>query len=252
MKFGRETVGSIVQVLSSIERDFVEVLFHKHLGASSSQFGVGPIGYLNALEYADEDVLGALVAELVRETSAICAYAPTKYVFDGAWREFERWLLHDGWAIEDNALVRLTPEAEEITGVRDRLFEDLEGSGLDDDGEIRRMLGEAADDFKAEEPDFNGSTTKVRIALETTARRAAASLESGTAVEYTWGSALAFLRDAEVLEQTEEEVVARVYTFISPGAHVPAGITEEEWARLSRTFGLASCYFILKKYLAVE
>jgi hypothetical protein len=45
-------------------------------------------------------------------------------------------------------------------------------------------------------------------------------------------------------------MLARVYTFISPGAHIPKGITEEEWARLSRTFALGACFFVLKKHLA--
>ena len=253
MKFGRETVGSIVQVLSSIERDFVDVLFHKHLGGGSSEFGVGLTGFLNALEYADEDVLAALVAELVRETSAIRAYAPTKYVFDGAWREFERWLLHDGWAIENGELVRLSPEAEEITGVRDSLIEELQASGLDSDGAIRKCLEDAASAFVADPPDFNDSTTKVRIALETMARRAASKLAQSGKGSYpndSWGKALEFLRDVGVLDPGEEQIIARVYTFVSPGAHVPAGVTEEEWARLARTFVLASCYFLLKKYLA--
>ena len=37
----------------------------------------------------------------------------------------------------------------------------------------------------------------------------------------SWGKALQFLRAAGIIEPQEEEILARVYTFISPGAHVP-------------------------------
>ena len=104
-----------------------------------------------------------------------------------------------------------------------------------------------------EPPDYNDSTTKVRIALETTARRAATQRAAAGGAPYpadTWGNALAYLRNAGVLEVDEEQMLARVYTFISPGAHIPAGVTDEEWARLARTFALSSCYFLLKKHEA--
>jgi hypothetical protein len=45
-------------------------------------------------------------------------------------------------------------------------------------------------------------------------------------------------------------MLARVYTFISPGAHTPTGVTQEEWARLARTFGLGACFFLVKKHQA--
>ena len=102
-------------------------------------------------------------------------------------------------------------------------------------------------------PDYNGSTTKVRIALETVARRAAAAVarkKGGGYPNDSWGKALQFLRSDGVIEAGEEEILARVYTFISPGAHVPKGVTAEEWARLARTFGLSSAYFLLRKYEA--
>ena len=40
----------------------------------------------------------------------------------------------------------------------------------------RRALNEAAEAFRSRPPDFNESTTKVRIALETIARRAAPTI----------------------------------------------------------------------------
>jgi hypothetical protein len=253
MAFSRQTLTSVAQVLTALTGDSAALLIYKHLGLRKDDYPYGALGYLQALETADNDTVMQLVGELARESSAIRADAPTKYVFDGRWREFERWLLHDGWLIEDGRLVRVTPGAEEATGVRDALLEELEASDLDGDGEVRRCVEESADAFVREPPDFNDSTTKVRIALESTARRAAAQRAAAGGAPYptdTWGNALAYLRNAGVLELEEEQTLARVYTFISPGAHIPAGVTDEEWARLSRTFALSSCYFLLKKHEA--
>lgn len=104
--------------------------------------------------------------------------------------------------------------------------------------------------FVADPPDYNGSITKVRIALENAARRAAraiAETDDGY-VDESWGKALYFLHNAGVIKKQEEEMLARVYTFISQGAHISMGVTEEEWARLAHTFGLSSAYFLLRKY----
>ena len=253
MNFGRQTIGSVAQLLAALSADAVDVLLYKHLGVYGDHYGYGMRGYLEGLKDADADSVTQLVSELIRESATIRANALSKYVFDGRLRELERWLLHDGWAVEDGRLVRLAPGAEEVTGVRDRLLEDFEASDLDEDGAIRKCIEDAADSFVKEPPDYNDSATKIRIALETTARRAATRLAAKGATVYakdSWGKALEYLRQNGVLGTAEEETVARVYTFISPGTHVPTGVTEEEWARLARTFGLGACYFLLKKYQA--
>jgi hypothetical protein len=176
-----------------------------------------------------------------------------KHVFKSGIEELERWALHDGWIVENGTLVRVTPAAEEATGIRDKFLQDIQTSGLDADSAIKTAVEDSSKNFVAEPPDFNGSTTKVRIALETVARRAAVAVakkKGGGYLDDSWGKALQFLRSSGVIEGQEEEILARVYTFVSPGAHVPKGITAEEWARLARTFGLSSAYFLLRKYVA--
>jgi len=81
----------------------------------------------------------------------------------------ERWLFHDGLSVNVGRLVALAPAVEEATGIRDRLLEELAASGLDADRALDRALNEAAEAFRSQPPDFNESTTKVRIALETAA-----------------------------------------------------------------------------------
>jgi len=253
MTFSRQTIASVAQLLGSLSRDPARILIYKHLGVYWNEFTADKDEFLRVLKTAQSDSVNSLVSEIIREKGAVRADAPTKHVFDGRWREIERWLLHDGWVIEDGQLVRLTPGAEEATGIRDKLLEELGSSDLDNDGAIRKCIEDSAKSFMKEPPDYNDSTTKVRIALETIARRAATKLAAAKSVAYPedkWGKALECLKIAGVLEPNEEEIMARVYTFISPGAHVPAGITDEEWARLARTFGLSSSYFIFKKYQA--
>lgn len=247
MIFSHQTRGAIVQVLSAISTAAAETFLYKHLGE------LRVASYLPAVASAPPEALKAMLADLLINNKILYKEAPVKHVFLSGVEELRRWALHDGWTVAENRLVRLTPVAEEATGIRDKFLQDIEMSGLDGDSAIRVAVENSSKDFVADPPDFNGSTTKVRIALETVARRAAKSVakrRGGGYCEDSWGKALYFLRTAGVIEPEEEEILARVYTFISPGAHVPKGITEEEWARLARTFGLSSAYFLLRKYMA--
>jgi hypothetical protein len=117
---------------------------------------------------------------------------------------------------------------------------------------LDRALNEAAEAFRSQPPDFNESTTKVRIALETIARGAAPTIAAHRGIPApgdTWGAALGFLRmTAQLMTVQEEQAVSAVYTLISSGAHRPVGLTDEEWARLARTFALSATYFLVRKY----
>ena len=177
--------------------------------------------------------------------------APTRHVLIPELA-IERWLFHDGLSVNDGRLVALAPAVEEATGIRDRLLEELAASGLDADRALDRALNEAAEAFRSQPPDFNESTTKVRIALETIARRAAPTIAAHRGIPApgdTWGAALGFLRmTAQLMTVQEEQAVSAVYTLICPGAHRPVGLTDEEWARLARTFALSATYFLVRKY----
>jgi len=246
MIFSHQTRGAIAQILASVSTEGARTFLYKHLGELQVS------SFLPVLAFAAPEALKAMLTELLANNKLLYAAAPVKHVFMSGIEELERWALHDGWIVEDGSLVRVTPVAEEITGIRDKFLQDISTSGLDGDGAIKTAVENSSKDFVAQPPDFNGSTTKVRIALETVARRAAAAIDaktSGIYSDFTWGKALQLLRIAEVIEPQEEEIIARVYTFISPGAHVPKGVTAEEWARLARTFGLSSAYFLLRKYV---
>jgi hypothetical protein len=254
MRLSRQSLSSIAELLGTISWDSAALLLYKHLGLRLENVQSGALGRLEMLEAADPEAVWELVSEIVRESAAIRISASPKYAYDGRLREVQRWLAHDGWAVENGLLLRVAPGAEEATGIRDALLGTLDGSEIDRDGAIRGRIRDAASAFVREPPDLNASITNVRIALETIARRAAAARagrRGGEGSIDAWGSALAYLRNSAVLTLDEEQVLAKVYTFISPAAHSPAGITEEEWARLARTFGLSACYFIVKRHDAV-
>jgi hypothetical protein len=247
MIFSHQTRGAMAQVLSTISSAAAETFLYKHLGVTHVP------SILSEIASAPQDAARAMLSEILANNKVLYGAAPVKNVFASAVEDLSRWALHDGWIVENGTLVRVTPVAEETTGIRDLFLEDIQASGLDKDNAIKNAVEDSSKNFIAVPPDFNGSATKVRIALETVARRAATAIakkKGGAYANDSWGKALQFLRTAEVIEPQEEEILARVYTFISPGAHVPKGVTAEEWARLARTFGLSSAYFLLRKYLA--
>jgi hypothetical protein len=248
MTFSHQIRGSMAQVLETVSEEKVRTFLFKHANVSDSR--LRPIGSI--LRDASPEALRSMLAEILGKNGILRQGATGKHVFDNAVRDLECWALYDGWSIKDGLLVRVTPLAEEVTGVQDKLMEDLRTSGLDRDGEITKTLKDSAKDFVAAVPDFNGSVTKVRIALETIARRGAASTAAKRSVQAPddkWGPALQFLRAQAIIEKQDEDILAQIYTFTSPAAHVPKGITEEEWARLARTFAVSSAYFVLRKIL---
>jgi hypothetical protein len=64
-----------------------------------------------------------------------------------------------------------------------------------------------------------------------------------------WGEVLAFLRVSGELTLEEERGLAGVFGFLSPGAHRPLGIPEDQMTRLGRSFALNMCWYLLKNHL---
>ena len=62
------------------------------------------------------------------------------------------------------------------------------------------------------------------------------------------GSALNNLKTNSFLTQIEEDLMAKTYSFVSNGSHIPLGFTNEEYARYGRNLLMSKCYYIIKKY----
>ncbi|MFH0086149.1 hypothetical protein ACG3RS_12535 [Pseudomonas aeruginosa] len=93
-----------------------------------------------------------------------------------------------------------------------------------------------------------------RVALETLAGDVAVHVASQhqTPATYNpskWGEVLAFLRSCGEITVEEEKGLAGVFGFLSPGAHRPVGVPEDQMTRLGRSFALNMCWFLLKNHL---
>jgi hypothetical protein len=246
-----QTRATLVQLLRAISPEAVRLLLIKHFDDDLPAVTTNTL--LDAVTWARPDNMAGLLLELLSGATAVRADAPTKYVFDGRLADLRGRLRADGFEVIEDALVRLVPAAEPAAQISDHLELTLAGSNLDNDGAIRQLLRESYLSCSSTPPDFNDGTTKARIALETVARRSASRVAAdrgNVAPADTWGAALAFLRAETVITQAEEEALAKVYTLISPGAHVPKGLTDEQWALLARTFAVSGAYFLTRQHLA--
>lgn len=251
MPFSRQANAAAAQTLAALTQDAAETLLYKHLNALPLDRGM--MGFVHIITGSADEAVRHLLSELIAQRNQLRHSAPTRHVFDSRVADLERWLFHDGWQLDGGELVPLAAAVEEATGVRDRLLAELAASPLDADHAIEQALNDAAASFNANPPDFNDATVKSRLALETIGRRAATGLAQRRGLQHAddrWGPALLLLRQGGVIDQDEEQLIARVYTFVSPGAHIPIGVSAEEWARLARTFTLSAAYFLLKRYLA--
>ena len=245
------TKATLVQFFGALSHDAVRLLLIKHLNADPNPFTIDIC--FNILASAQPDAMAGLLVEIVAGRTEIRADAHRKYVFDARHTDLRRQLRADGFDVVEDSLVRLLPTAEPVAQINDYLEETLAGSGLDDDGDVNRLLHDSSASLSAAIPDFNDATTKARIGLETVARRSAMALAIAAGrptPQDTWGHALANLRDEGVITPAEDTALASIYTLISPGAHVPRGLTDQQWALLSRSFAVSGIYFLLHQHFA--
>src|SRR3974390_2900221 len=101
------------------------MLIYKHLGVRPEEMPYqGMWGYVWVLEGSEPEAVMELVKEIMTLSTVIRYSASVRTVFDGYCRELQRWLLHDGWMLHDNQrLFRLSPGAEESSGIRDALID---------------------------------------------------------------------------------------------------------------------------------
>jgi hypothetical protein len=114
--------------------------------------------------------------------------------------------------------------------------------------EVIRLIKLSAESFRKSSPNYNACLSLSRIALETILREIAKfkNFET-TGDDKLWGKSLSYLKNIGFITSKEESAIASTYTFISDGAHIPVGFTEEEFARFGRNLAMSVCYFIIKK-----
>ncbi len=250
MQLSKRTIISLAQLLGVIDKQVINVVLDKYsldpYAASSL------VNMSDEIKSATDKQLADLVLEVANTGKVLRNNSSPKYEYDDQFEEFRKSLLLDGYQIEHKSVKALDPNYEGKEPVEDALLNELEKSGLDIDIEVKTRILASASDFLKSPSDFNGSLTNIRIALETTIRKIA--IEKGfvnnKSSGNTWGPSLSFLRVNGFLVEKEEKALAAVFTFISDGAHIPIGFSEEEFVRLGRNICSSMCYFSIKKYNA--
>lgn len=242
----KRTKLSLCQFLGLFDQDVVHVLLEKH---GITLWGYSQTEISEVLSEADQGSIESLIDELVRTNGDLRNRVSPRYRFDERWNDFEKCLLLDGFKVEEKTILRLEPVIESTEPVEDDLTNELNNSYLEASHEVIRHIKLSAESFKKASPDYNGCLSHSRITLETIVREIAKGkgLEINEASK-AWGKSLSHLQNTGFITNKEEGAIASTYTFISDGAHVPVGFTEEEFARFGRNLSMSVCYFIIKKF----
>ncbi|QVX40774.1 hypothetical protein J4H89_23605 (plasmid) [Ralstonia solanacearum] len=223
----------------------------KHLSITTGQL---LHGLLNALRELDERTLMLTLSEVVATAGDLRARVNPKYRFDERMHDLTQCLLLDGYVIQDKRLIQTDPSIADAAPLEDDLTSALQASGAPRAHDIITKINDSAEAFRATPPDYNASLTNARVALETLAGDVAADVASRLQSPPTynpskWGEVLSFLRSSGEISVEEEKGLAGVFGFLSPGAHRPVGIPEDQMTRLGRSFALNMCWFLLKNHL---
>ncbi|AIB19030.1 Hypothetical protein BSSP2_II0336 [Brucella suis bv. 2] len=211
-------------------------------------------GLLNTLRDLDARTLMLALAEVVATTGDLRARVNPKYRFDERLHDLTQCLLLDGYIIKSKMLVQTDPSIIDAAPLEDDLIDALQKSGAPRAQEIIAKINDSAGAFRSTPPDYNASLVNARVALETLAGDVAAhnASQQPTPPTYNpskWGEVLVFLRSSGEITVEEEKGLAGVFGFLSPGAHRPMGIPEDQMTRLGRSFALNMCWFLLKNHL---
>jgi len=232
--------------LNLFDQDVVHVLLEKH---GITAWGYSQTEISEVLSEADRGSIETLIDEVVRTNGDLRNRVSPRYRFDERWSDFEKCLLLDGFKVQEKEILTLEPVIEGAQPLEDDLTNELEISRLSSTDEIIRHIRLSAESFRKSTPDYNACLTHARVALETIVRAIARS--RGLEIEQdskAWGESLLHIKSTGFVTNKEEDAIASTYTFISDGAHIPVGFTEEEFTRFGRNLAMSVCYFIIKKF----
>lgn len=253
---GQRTRHSLAQFLELQEPAVSIVLLGKY-GVQHLSLSPGHLlqGLLNTLRALDDRTLMLLLTEVVASLGDLRVRVNPRYRFDERLHDLTQCLLLDGYIVQDRKLSQTDPSIADAAPLEDDLVLALQGSGAPRAQEIIAKIGDSAESFRATPPDYNAALVNARVALETLAVDVAADVASRTPspASYNpakWGEVIAFLRTSGEITLEEEKGLAGVFGFLSPGAHRPVGLPEDQMTRLGRSFALNMCWFLLKNHLA--
>ena len=252
LMLSKRTLASLAQLLELYDPKFVIVLLSKHDIRISVEDKNLLFDVNRALRnQAESPGIIAIVEEITRTQGDLRSRITPRYRFDERFEDLSRCLLLDGYKTEGKAIVPLDPSIPDTPPIEDELVQALANTGLDSEGAIRRKLADSAEAFRRIPPNFNACMNDARVALESLVREVANRLPKDDLHAYDppkWGSMLTFLRLRDFLSLEEEQGLAGVYRFLSPGSHRPLGLSEAEMSRLGRAIAMSMCWFIAKRH----
>ena len=246
------TLASLAQLLALFPSQTTVVLLSKHGLRISVETGRELFDINNALR--DQAQLAGCLSvldEVVRTNGDLSNQVKPRYRFTERYDDLRRCLVLDGFLVRERELVPIDPSISDSAPIEDDLVAGIKVADLDPDGEIVGKLNDSAQSFRRNPPDYNACLTNARVALEAIAREIARRKFHADPLAYDpakWGSIVAHLRKQEFFSVEEERGLVGVYAFLSPGAHRPVGLTEEEACRLGRSMALSMCWYLVRRY----
>ncbi|MCP1418479.1 hypothetical protein J3D47_002722 [Pseudomonas laurylsulfativorans] len=210
---------------------------------------------INAFRDQNDRNLLLILQEIIATQGSLRASVSPKHVFDERMYDLIQCLLIDGYIVQDKKLTQADPSIADAAPLEDDLIIALRNSGFPQCEAIIEKISDSAEAFRSSPSDYNAALTNARVALEALAVDVAAdvALQLQTATTYNptkWGEVIGFLRSSGEITVEEEKGLAGVFGFLSPGAHRPIGIPENQMARLGRSFALNMCWFLLQNRTA--
>lgn len=239
MVFSTRTKISLSQFLELFEISLTNILFEKYAMKDNCE----DIQDIKE-SISSSNSLDSLISELISTKQDLRSRISPKYRFDERWNDFEKCLFLDGYKIENNILISIEPNIDGVIVLEDDFTIEINTSTFSRKEDVKKLINESAEAFKNN--DFNQCLSKSRIALETLIRTIAIDKYNNT--NDSWGSALNNLKTNGFLTQIEEDLIAKIYSFVSNGSHIPLAFTDEEYARYCRNLLMSKCYYIIKKY----
>ena len=250
--FGTRTRYSAAQFLVLQEVPVIRALLGKN-GVDTSCMHPATMldNLIQVTTYADDRTLMSMLDEITRTQKDLRSRVSPKERFDERFDDLQKCLLLDGLVIENKQLRTLDPSIRDAPPIDDELIAALQQSGLMCAPAVIQKINDSTVAFTRPNPDFNASLTNARVALETLAGGIAQVRIQGTQPSpnldaTSWGSILGCLRAIDFITVEEEKGLAGVFRFLSPGAHRPIGLPQDQMTRLGRTFALNMCWFLVK------
>lgn len=182
-----------------------------------------------------------LLFEIVQIRESLRKKISPKVLFDDSFNVLQKYLMLDGYKIDDRELIKIEPMIAGVLSFRDDLSDLIKNSDLNRKNEFIELIEESEKDFIQE--DYIACLTKSRVLLENIVK------DLVGIDDIRWGDALSRLRtDNDFIDQEEENVLSSFYTFVSDGSHQILGFSDEEYARYARNLIISACYYLMKKH----